>query len=210
MPLTDSKHETLFLGRSGMLRALDCHLLYVIPVDLAYGHRQAALRDIYGTEILTLPVVPIRDRTGHMNSDAHRALHEIVARRVRAAGLDVHDIFADEDLMTEVLAASGGHVRTLFVLLRSILDRDDRLPVTKPVVDRSLRRMAADQAQPLSSADWLILDRVHETKAQANDDNGSWNRLLRSSQVLTYYDEASGYWYDRNPLLQYVNHRKRP
>lgn len=211
IPLFGSNHEQLFIGRAGTLRALDCHVLYTIPVELAYSPRQAALRDIYGTEILTLPVMPVSDPAGNTHPRAHEALREIVRRRCRAANVDIEGIIAEQDSLTEVLSASGGHVRTLFVLLRSMLDRVEHLPIPKSIVQQSLRRTAADLARPLSKHDWTLLDRVHNTKRPINGSNRSaWNRLLRDSYVLTYYQEDIGYWYDRNPLLVYTEARNTP
>jgi hypothetical protein len=211
IPLLGENHEQLFIGRAGTLRALDCHILYTIPIELAYSPRQAALRDIYGTEILTLPVRPLLDPAGNVHSVAQNALREIVERRVTAAALDLDKTFENHELLVEVLYASGGHVRTLFVLLRSMLDRAERLPITRTIVQRSLRGTAADLARPLSKYDWSILEQVNVTKQQTSGiDIDAWNRLLRDSYVLTYYQEDAGYWYDRNPLLNYIEMRNRP
>lgn len=210
IPLLGENHEQLFIGRAGILRALDCHVLYTIPIELAYSPRQAALRDIYGTEILTLPVMPVLDRAGNINPVAQNALREIVERRVSAAALDLENIFDSDDLLTDVLSASGGHVRTLFVLLRSMLDRVECLPITETIVQRSLRGTAADLARPLSKNDWSLLEKVHTTKQQVNGSNSdAWNRLLRDSYVLAYYQEDVGYWYDSNPLLRYTEMQSR-
>ena len=205
IPELGSNHERLFIGRAGMLRALDCHVLYTIPIELAYSSRQSHLRDIYGTETLTLPVMPVLDPAGNMHTGAQNALREIVKLRAGAASLEIQAIFEEEEQLTETLCASGGHVRTLFVLLRSMLDRVERLPVTRPIVQRTLRGTAADLALPLSRSDWSILEQVHSTKNPVNGgDSDAWNRLLRDSYVFTYYQEDMGYWYDRNPLLNYT------
>lgn len=211
VPLLGENHEQLFIGRAGILRALDCHVLYTIPIELAYSARQATLRDIYGTEILTLPVMPVLDRAGNIHPVAHGALREIVERRVSAAALSLEEVFESDELLTEVLSASGGHVRTLFVLLRSMLDRAECLPVTEGIVRRSLRRTAADLARALSKHDWSLLEEVRATKQQVNGGSSdAWNRLLRDSYVLTYYEEETGYWYDGNPLLKYTEMQGRP
>jgi hypothetical protein len=177
-------------------------------MELAYGHHQAALLDMYGVQLLTLPVVPVIKRDGNTNMRGHEALGEIVRRRVSEAGLSVKEVFEPEDLLDKVLLSSGGHIRTLFILLRSILDRVKELPISRPIVERSLRRAADDLARPLSVQDWELLKRVHETKRSVNGaNNPTWNRLLRDFYVLAYYDEDVGFWYDWNPLLGYVHGR---
>lgn len=205
-----SNHENLFIGSSGTLRALDCGVLYTVPIELAYSRRQVSLRDIYGTEIRTLPVMPVVDSSGRVHA-GHQVLRRIVERRMLAAGLDLDKLFDPPDLLDHVLSASGGHVRTLLVLLRSMLDRVARLPIGQMVVERGLRSAAADLARPLSGRDWELLDQVHRDKRPMNGDTSTdWNRLLRDSYVLAYYEEPLGFWYDRNPLLGYVDGRGRP
>ena len=205
-----SNHENLFIGSAGTLRALDCGVLYTVPIELAYSRRQVSLRDIYGTEIRTLPVMPVVDSSGRTHA-GHQVLRRIVERRTAAAGLDLAELCDPPELLDHVLSASGGHVRTLLVLLRSMLDRVERLPIHRTVVERGLRGAAADLARPLSSRDWVLLDQVHATKKPMNGDNSSdWNRLLRDSYVFAYYEDPLGFWYDRNPLLDYVDNRGRP
>jgi nucleoside-triphosphatase THEP1 len=200
-----TNHENLFIGNSGKLRALDCGVLYTVPIELAYSRRQVSLWDIYGAEIRTLPVMPVLDRSGRVH-DGHRVMRQIAERRVLAAGVDLGELFDPPELLNEVLSASGGHVRTLLVLLRSMLDRVERLPIRQLEVERGLRGVATDLARSLSGQDWELLDQVHRDKPRMNDNNNEdWNRLLRDSYVLAYYEEGTGFWYDRNPLLGYVD-----
>lgn len=64
-PLHDyTNHENLFLDHAGRLRALNCDVLYTIPIELAYSRACARLQDVYGGTILTLPAIPVRTRDG--------------------------------------------------------------------------------------------------------------------------------------------------
>lgn len=203
-----TNHENLFMGHAGVLRALDCYILYTIHMELAYGHHQVALLDMYGVQLLTLPVMPVINQDGNRNIRGAEALGEIMKRRVDKAGLNVGEVFESDDLLDEVLLSSGGHIRTLFTLFRSILDRVKDLPIRRPIVERSLRMAANHLARPLSGLDWELLKHVHETKRSVNGaTNATWNRLLRDFYVLAYYDEEAGFWYDWNPLLGYVKNR---
>lgn len=42
-----SNHEQIFIDRSEQLKALDCHVIYTVPLSLAYSGRGTDLRDIY-------------------------------------------------------------------------------------------------------------------------------------------------------------------
>lgn len=210
-PRLGDNHEDLFIGRAGILRALDCHVLYTMPIDLLYSPRQQVLSDIYGTEILTLPVMPVLKPSGTINSEGRKALREIVYKRAAAAQFKVTEIFESEDLLDEVLSASGGQVRTLIVLLRSMLNRVAALPVTKPTVERDLRERASMLSRPLSRRDWSVLKEVHDTKQPVNGGSSEvWSRLLRDSYILTYYDDEALDWYDWDPVLTYANAKSRP
>jgi len=59
-----TNHENLFLDHAGALRALNCDVLYTIPIELAYSRANARLQDAYGSEILALPAVPVSTRGG--------------------------------------------------------------------------------------------------------------------------------------------------
>ncbi|MGI9001532.1 MAG: hypothetical protein ACR2GH_07675 [Pseudonocardia sp.] len=200
-----TNHENLFLDHNGPLRALNCDVLYTIPIELAYSRAHARLQDAYGSTILTLPAVPVTTRHGDAEfAPGLEMLREIVRRRADKAGVPLGEIFAEDDLLDEVLRRSGGHVRGLFVMLGSILDRTAELPITQAIVTRGLRRAAADLALPLRAPDWEVLAQVHACRGQVGEDNNAWNELLRDRFVLAYEDEE-GHWYDRNPLLELVD-----
>jgi hypothetical protein len=196
-----TNHENLFLDHVGVLRALNCDVLYTIPIELAYSRAHAHLRDAYGSEILALTAVPVATRDGGEFPAGVAVLREIVRRRAGKAGVGLDEVFAEPDLLEDVLRYSGGHIRGLFVMLQSILDRAAELPISRAITQRGLRHAAADLAVPLYPPDWELLARVHESHDRVGDDHGVWNELLRDRFVLAYEDEA-GHWYDWNPLLE--------
>jgi hypothetical protein len=205
-----TNHEQIFIRRAGTLRALNCDVLYTLPIELAYSlEGQGKIPDIFGTPIRKLPVIPIVDRQGHRRDAAHDTLVRIAERRVNAVGLRLGEVFTSTNLLDETVQASGGHVRNLFVFLRTMLHWVEDLPIDRDVVKRSLRRAAADSALALDSRYWTVLDNVHQTKQPANMQDATWYRLLRDLYILVY-QESGGYWYDRNPILKYLDAWARP
>lgn len=205
-----TNHENLFLDNAPTLRSLDCDLLYTVPIELAYSHAQGLLSIEYGTQTLGLPVIAIVDRNGGDQPHEFHALRQIVERRAASVGISLDEVFDEGSLLDTVLRASGGHVRSLFVIIRSMLDVVDDIPISASVVIQSLRRAATSAARPLGRRDWQILDEVHETKQPPGDDDAEhWYRLLRDLYALAYEDD-DGPWYDRNPLLDLVGARSRP
>jgi len=203
-----TNHENLFLDHAGSLRSLNCDVLYTIPIELAYSRAHARLQDEYGSTILALPAVPVSTRGGEEFPPGVDVLHEIVRRRADKAGVGLEEVFAEPDLLDEVLRRSGGHIRGLFVMLQSILDRAAELPISRAITQRGLRSAATDLAVPLRTPDWELLTQVHESHDKVGEDHGVWNELLRDRFVLAYEDE-DGHWYDRNPLLELVEPGRR-
>jgi hypothetical protein len=196
--------DRLFIDGASWLRALGCHMLYTVPLELYYSKQQTQLLDIYGTDMMILPVMPVYERSGNKHLLALEALSEIVSRRGRAAGLEICDIFDGEELLHEILIMSGGHVRTLLRMLRSMLNRCDDLPITRDIAEKAIKREAAELARAMSDDDWQIVSKVHATKEPASGpESDYWNELIRGQYVFAYYQDGPRYWYDWNPILKY-------
>jgi hypothetical protein len=205
IPLLGSNLENLFIYEAGTLRALDCNLVYTIPLELIFSPNRRALREIYLDEAVALSAIPVLDPAGGTDPFGQRTLREVLGRRLHAAGLNLPELFEGEELLSEVLLASGGHVRSLFVLLRSMLDRIEQLPISRSIVEQTLRRLAADLARPLSNRDRAALAAVHATKSLLYDNDGErWDHLLRDAYVLSY-QRGNASFCDSHPLLQYAD-----
>ncbi len=195
-----TNHESIFLDNANVLRFLACDVLYTIPIDLAYSRCRERLKLTYGTEILTLPVIPVAGRDDVPSEGGLSQLRRIVEERARKVGASPEELFESAAVGDRLCRVSGGHVRNLFILLRSSLERCDRLPITGDVAERAIRRAANDISLPLRSREWEALRKVHQSKRPAEEDPALWYDLLRNLFVFAYEDEH-GPWYDWNPLL---------
>jgi hypothetical protein len=104
-----------------------------------------------------------------------RALCEIVNRRVAKAGIESGDLM-DNAALERLCRLSGGHVRSLFVMLREALDRCDTLPVPPEVLEVAIRAGAQNLALPLRAAEWAVLDEIKK--------NASAGRRRRRSALV--------------------------
>jgi hypothetical protein len=199
-----TNHENIFLDHAGVLRFLDCTVLYTVPIELAYSHRREALRQAYSSDILTLPVLPVVRKDGHDSKAGLKALCEIVERRAQEAGIDAGQMFEDRALLERLCRLSGGHLRNLFLFIRSTIDRSDDLPLARPAVEQTIADQANSLGLPLGNREKAALRQVHDTKTPVEDDPGGiWYGLLRDLYVFAYTDDT-GLWYDWNPLLAEV------
>jgi len=200
-----TNHENLYLDSVGTLRALNCHVLYVAPIELVYSRLRGRLSNFYG-QVLSMPAIPVITRDGRENPDGLAILRRIVAKRASRAGVDLTDVFTEEESLARLCRLSGGHVRSLCNLVRSTLELCGRLPVPPEAVEQTLRTWAADLAEPLRADEWAFLKSVHASR-QAPDrreDEELWNSLQREMFVLNYRD-AIGSYCDWNPLVGLVS-----
>jgi hypothetical protein len=196
-----TNHEQLFLHEGKLLRSLRCDALYTIPIELAYSHAHNELMSTFGGRILNLPVIALHDQAGNPRTDALAALRAIYQRRAIEANAAEVAIFGDEDLLTRALQSTGGHVRSLFLLLRELLGDVMELPITEPVLNRVLSRLARDMRRGLQAGDREVLAVVAEQGEEVDDP--AFFRLLRGGYLLAYQDDATD-WYLPHPWLRPV------
>lgn len=202
-----TNHENLFLDNASTLRAISCSLLMTIPIELAYSPAQGRLRDDYGAAIGAIPLVTVEDRSGAPVVAGERALAEVIGRRARVAfdepNLDPAEaaqrIFATPADLSRVLHLSGGHLRSLLVMLTELLDWVDELPVPTATLDRYVPRAAKDLARGLLPEARDVLRAVSASKGASSDPR--FFELLRNHYVFAYESGDGEYWYDANPLL---------
>lgn len=197
-----TNHRNLFLDHAGILRSLGCHVLYTIPLELAYSDACLLLKMSYGCDTFLLPLIPVSKRTGEDSLHGLGALCDIVGQRISKARARPEHVF-EHGVLEHLCRISGGYIRSLFILLRSAIDRCDQLPITREMADGAVRRQANDLALSLTPKHWQALRAVHASKAPFTDGPELWNLLLRNLMALPYEDE-SGVWYDWNPLLAVV------
>jgi hypothetical protein len=173
-----------------------------VPIELAFSDAHLRLKAAYGGETLLLPLIPVSQRNDEDCREGLRALCRIVHRRIAKTGATPQEVFED-DVLERLCRVSGGYIRSLLILLRSAIERCDRLPITREVAERTIRRQAIDLSLALQPKHREALRAVHQSKAPFSDDPELWNLLLGNLMALPYED-GSGVWYDWNPLIAAV------
>lgn len=137
-----SNYEEIYLNRSELLRGLECHVIYTVPISLVYSERATRLEDNYDKPDV-LPMVMVRNQDGSINTDGIAKLREVIAKRIElidpklAQALDTQ-VFDSAATLERLCLMSGGHVRNLMQLIRTALDWTDELPITAEAVQRAI------------------------------------------------------------------------
>ncbi|WLE98618.1 MAG: hypothetical protein QTN59_07215 [Candidatus Electrothrix communis] len=167
-----STHTDLFIRHAEQLRAPQCHIIYTVPVSLAYDQNLGADFD----DIHVLPMV----RT---DTDGIAKLIELVERRV-----DTQQVFSEPELLTRLVRASGGVVRDLMRLVRMATDTDADTIIAADV-DYALKTLRNEYDRLIHSDDIPIFRRIRqERRIQGGDEEAG--RLLNLRLVLEYHNGA--------------------
>lgn len=161
-----STHDMLFLHHAEQLKAPRCHLVYTVPISLAFN---ANLRDVF--DIFVIPMVKT-------NAEGLAKLTEIIERRVNVAA-----VFESPGLLQQLAQLSGGVVRDLMHLMRLASDTDaDKIGDNE--VKYACTTLIKDYDRTLRNADIDALRQVHrEQRVQADK---RFERLLNLRTVLEY------------------------
>ena len=103
-----STHNELFVQHAEQLRSPECHIIYTVPVSLAYNQNLGADFD----SIYVLPMVKV-------NETGIKQLINIIEKRV-----NTEQVFEDQGLLELLAKTSGGVVRDLMRLVRMSTDTD--------------------------------------------------------------------------------------
>ncbi|NEN89809.1 MAG: ATP-binding protein, partial [Okeania sp. SIO3H1] len=58
-----TNHDHIFIDRSEQLKALNCHIIYTVPISMVYSHRAADLREFYSAPQV-LPMIMVQKPDG--------------------------------------------------------------------------------------------------------------------------------------------------
>ena len=193
--------EFLFDKRHLQLRGLLCHVIYVLPLDLAYGRIAGTLQNRYG-DIPLIPMVEVRERPPAAGDFAKgmEVMRQLVRKRMTAADFHEEEEAFAPGIMDDLIRASGGEPRQLMHLIRQAVNYGG-LPITADSVKLALTSARKTLRRPMGSEDWRIVEEVGRT-GQLPRDAGTEDRvrnLLLNRQVLQYSNGDE--WFAPSPLL---------
>jgi hypothetical protein len=199
--------DEIFLDGAQQLQSLNCHVIYTIPISMAYSSRAVELRDIYG-DPQVLPMIMVQTPDGKTNEAGLAKIMEIIKKRVEhfAPNADLEtEIFSSAEGLQRLCFMSGGHVRNLMLLVRSAIDHIDSLPITEEAIQRAITQARDTYRRTVEQDEWELLAKVSSTKQIDNNDD-RYYKLLFSRCVLQYKyldDERElQSWYDVHPLIK--------
>jgi hypothetical protein len=205
LPSGRSLPEYLFIDRGEQLRKLNCHIVYTIPLALTFSNDSAELQHRLGGGVApkVLPMIPVRQRSGEINTEGLGLMRQMVLARAfpDRSPTDrlnlVTQLFDHLDTLDRLCLISGGHVRDLLGLLFDCL-RDQDPPFDRKCVELVIQRQRDYRANAIDmNESELILQVIQDQRVRGNVE---YDILLRSLFVFEYRDHQ-GVWFALNPVL---------
>jgi len=206
-----STTEYLFVHRSGQLTAFKCHVLYVMPLWLAYSYQEQTIKNTYGGNVPVIPMtkIAIPPRANKPHKPGVEKFRQIIAQRLRSAGATMTDVFESAQVCDDVIRLSAGQPTALMTMMREALVAHGA-PINAASLERVRLEGRREFARQLREEHFPILSEVRQTgqvkRTQANE--ALFRELLDSRAILQYVNDNE--WYGVNPLLTDLLPQPRP
>jgi hypothetical protein len=194
--------EYLFINRSAQLTAFSCHVVYTIPLSLAYSHQEQAIKGNYGGHVPVVPMTRITHRPP--STEAHPAgiekFRQIIARRLEAAGAKESEVFVSAEAQDALIRLSGGQPSELMSLVREALITHG-LPIDEKSLARAEFEGRREYARQLREDHWQIIEEVRPEGSfrRTKEKDAAFRELLDSRAILQYVNDEE--WYGLNPMV---------
>jgi hypothetical protein len=207
----------IYINRSTLMRNLNCHVIYTVPVSMVYSNTESDLRENYGSS-LVLPMLMVRYPDGQVNRAGIDVLRQIVRQRLIAInpelGNNIDDvsiqsswpaIFESPTVLDSLCLMSGGRVRVLMHLIQGALQYNgNQLTITEASAQRAVQELGANYNSEVLEPQWAILAKVAASQSKTIINNAETFELLRKGLLLEYRYYQDGeliVWQDVHPLL---------
>lgn len=194
--------EYLFIHRAAQLTGFLCHVIYTLPIELAYSHHNASIKQRYSGH---LPVVPMtKIETPPPECKAHapgiKKFREMISTRLSSVGATEEDLFKSDKVRDDLIKLTGGQPTELMSFIRESLATDG-LPISSQGVKRCRFELMCTYDRQLRSDHWPLIEEVRRTgKVVRTPDNESAFRELLDSRALLLYINGRE-WYGVNPAI---------
>lgn len=201
-----NNHDQIFIDRSEQLKALDCHVIYTVPISMVYSNRATDLRDIYGADAQVLPMIMVQTPENQPFQRGIDKITEVLQKRINRVKpeMSIVEMFENQEALQQLCLMSGGHVRNLLLLMKEAIKYSDTLPMRNRALQRSISEARNTYRNTVYHNEWEALARVYQTKQIENQElyrNLLFQRCVLEYRYINAQDEIQC-WYDIHPLIK--------
>jgi hypothetical protein len=198
-----SSTEYLFVRRATQLTSLQCHLVYTVPIDLAYSHLGTIIKQLYGGEFPVVPMTKIETPPPKAKaySPGMKKFGEVINTRLAKAGATEDDLFENSKVRNDLIKLTGGQPTELMTLIREAIVTKG-LPIGAEGVKRVRQEAMRNYRRQLRAEHWPLIEEARTTgQVVLTDSNDKvFRELLESRALLLYRNDEE--WYAVNPAIE--------
>jgi len=192
-----TNHQEIFIDRSEQLTALNCHVIYTVPISMVYSEWDTTLNNRYDN-VATLPTVMIHKRgmTRRLSLHGIQVFKELLEKRSQqAAGLAITEVLRDDNIVAKLCLMSGGNLGNLMQLIQSTLQHlpqfsdIEQAMAQSVIMMRDMHLNATDEAERARLAALNVPQKIHNR--QETEYQSLRNALTRSVGFNVFFVECS-------------------
>ncbi len=194
--------EKLFIHRAAQLTGFHCHVIYTLPIELAYSHHNASIKLRYSGH---LPVVPMtKIETPPPDCKVHapgiKKFREMITTRLSSVGASEDILFHSDKVRDDLIKLTGGQPTELMSQIREA-HVTGGLPITAQGVRRCRNELMRGYRRQLRADHWPLIEEVRQTGqiVRTDDNEKPFRELLDSRAILLYRNDEE--WYGVNPAI---------
>ena len=197
--------EYLFVHRSGQLTAFRCHVIYAMPLDLAYSQHEVKIKGLYGGSVPVVPMTKVAKQPpgSRPHKPGIEMFRQIIATRLDSVGAKATDVFQNDNVQQQLIRLSGGQPDELMRMIREAIVTDG-LPIGLQALQRCEEDMQRTYGRMFRLDHWPILEQVRATGrfVRSHDNDDAIRELLESRAILQYRNAKE--WYALNPSIDHL------
>jgi hypothetical protein len=165
-------HRRFFINGADKLASLKTHVVYTVPINLAYSPDFAEVSQTFGWTCVPVPMVRLHpcpapaarkmpaipgwDESASAAPAASglKAMEKLLEKRVQAAGLDMKEVFDDMKTVELLCKITGGHPRHLLMFVRAAIGKVNKLPLTRAAVQSAIKEYAQSLGREIPGEFW--------------------------------------------------------
>lgn len=195
--------EHLFINRSPQMTGFHCHIVYSMPLALAYSKHHQTLRKLYGGQMPVVPMIKVKTMPpgGTIHQPGIDAMRKIIDARLDSEQITFNQVFDSVGTCERLIQLSGGQPSVLMSLVKEAVIADT-LPIQDASLVRIRREWKREFRRPLRRDHWTIVEkfRANGQYVPDEDEDPVFRDLLESRALLQYVNDEE--WYGLNPFVE--------
>jgi energy-coupling factor transporter ATP-binding protein EcfA2 len=198
-----STTEYLFVHRSAQLTAFQCHLVYTVPIELAYSHHESTIKRLYGGDFPVVPMTKIETPppSGKTYPKGIAKFREMISARLASVGAVEDQLFENNKVRDDLIKLTGGQPTELMTLIREAIVTEG-IPIGPKGIKRATQEVMRSYRRQLRADHWPVLEEARLTGQVVRTETNEkpFRELLESRALLLYRNDEE--WYGLNPAIE--------